>query len=219
MRNMQHRWIELPAIHLFGADGEEDESDDSQEDADADDDSKTEDKYSQEYVEGLRKEAADRRIKGKEAAEKLKAAEAKLAEIEKAQMSDLDATKKDLEEAATRAEEAEKIAMQASSQLKTERIQNAVTLAAIDAGFEDPTDALSMISQDDLVDDEGNIASKSVKAQLKKLAEKKPYLLKKHRPGSGDGGGNKVPGDPDTFEGKTEGYLKDFTETGGRIVI
>ena len=220
MRNMQHRWIELPATHLFGADGEEDESDDSQEDADSDVDSEnSEDKFSQEYVDKLRKEAADRRIKGKEAAAELETVKAKLAKIEKAEMSDLDAAKKELDEAETRADDAEKSAMQSSSQLKTERIRNTVTMAAMEAGFEDPTDALSMISQDDLVDDEGNIISKTVKARLKALGDKKPYLLKKYRPGSSDGGGMGKPGDPDSFEGKQAAHLKKMTETGGRIVI
>jgi hypothetical protein len=109
-------------------------------------------------------------------------------------------------------------ATQATALLKTERIQNAVTMAAIDAGFEDPTDALSMISQDDLVDDEGNIVAKEVKARLKKLADKKPYLLKSHRPGSGDGGGLGKPGGPETFEDKQAAYLEDMTTSGGRIV-
>lgn len=222
MRNMQHRWIELEAIYLFGADGEEDDVADSQEDAEDDagenEDDSVEDKYSQEYVDKLRKEAAKYRVSGKETAEEVKALQAKLAKIEKAEMSDLEAVKTDLEEQTTRADEAELTATQANALLKTERIQNAVTMAAIEAKFEDPTDALSMISQDDLVDDEGNIQTKTVKARLKSLADKKPYLLKSHRPGTGDGGPQGKPGGPETQADKQAAYLKQMTETGGRIV-
>jgi hypothetical protein len=221
VRTMQHRWTELTASHLFGADGEEDPDTDPQEGAedDADDDDKDlgEDKYSQEYVEGLRKEAAGHRVSGKKTASALAKAEAELAEIKKADMSDLEAAKTDRDSATIRADEAELTATQATALLKTERIQNAVTMAALDAGFEDPTDALSMISQDDLVDDEGTIVAKTVKSRLKTLADKKPYLLKAHRPGSGDGGPTGKTGGPETYEDKQAAYLKDMTASGGRV--
>jgi hypothetical protein len=220
---MQHRWTGLNASYLFGSDGEDDDPTDPQEGAEdddgEDDDKPAEDKYSQEYVEKLRKEAAGHRVEGNKTAEKLAKAEAKLVKLEQAEMTDLEAAKSSLETETTRADEAEVSATQATSLLKTERIQNAVTMAAIEAGFEDPTDALSMISQDDLVDDEGNILSKTVKARLKSLADKKPYLLRKNRPGSGDGGPQGIPsGDPETFDEKKAAYLKEMTATGGRIV-
>jgi len=223
VRNLQHRWMELKPCFLFGADGEEEDPDDPQEgaddDTDDDDDTSTEDKYSQAYVEKLRAEAAKNRVANKETGEKLKAAEAKLSDLEKAEMSDLEAVKTDLETATTALEEAEKSALQANSLLKTERIHNAVTMAALEAGFEDPTDALSMISQDDLTDDEGAIAAKTVKARLKALADKKPYLLKAHRPGSGDGGPRTKTGGPQTHEEKQAAYLKEMTATGGRVIV
>jgi len=222
VRNMQHRWTELEPCFLFGADGESDDPDDPQEGAEGDDgegDGKSvEDKFSQEYVEGLRKEAAKYRISGKKTTERLEAAEAKLAKMQKAEMSDLEAVKTDLETETSRADEAEKTALQASSQLRTERIRNTVTMAALEAGFEDPTDALSMISQDDLVDDEGDIQTKTVKARLKALADKKPYLLKSHRPGSGDSGGLGKPGGKQSQQDKEDAYLKEMTTTGGRVV-
>ncbi len=226
MRKLQHRWIELLPVRLFGADGENDPNDPKK---GAKDEGKGEgkskgkdkpvDKFSLEYVEKLRKEAASRRVSEKETAEELVAAKAELAEIKKAEMSDLDKVKTDLEEATERADVAEKTALQSSSQLKTERIRNAVTMAAFEAGFEDPTDALSMISQDDLVDDEGTVLTKTVKARLKALADKKPYLLKKNRPGSGDGGGRGDGSDPKSFDSVQAAYLKKMTETGGRVIV
>lgn len=230
MRKLQHRWIGLEPCLLFGADGEGDDSGDPQEGAK--DKAKSEgegkgkakgkpveDKFSLEYVEKLRKEAASRRVSEKETADLLTAAKAELSELKKAEMSDLERVKTELEEATERASVAEKNALQTSSLLKTERIHNAVTMAAVEAGFEDPTDALSMISQDDLVDDEGTVLTKTVKARLKALADKKTYLLKKNRPGSGDGGGRGEGGDPKSFENRQAAYLKNMTDTGGRITV
>jgi hypothetical protein len=220
---MQHRWVELTHGQFFGADGEDDDTPDPQEGAEDDagesDDKPVEDKYSQEYVEGLRKEAAKYRVSGKETADELEATKAKLAKIEKAEMSDLEAVKTDLETETTRADEAELSDTRTRALLKTERIRNAVTMAAVEAGFEDPTDALSMISQDDLVDDEGNIVDRTVKARLKSLADKKPYLLKAHRPGSGDGGPTGKPGGPESYDDKVAAHLKTMTESGGRVIV
>jgi len=221
VRKLQHRWTEITPIRLFGAEGDDTEAD-SQEDAKNDDEGKdekpvVEDKFSQDYVEGLRKEAAGHRVKGKEEAARADKAEAELAKIQKAEMTDLEAVKTDLETASTDLEEANATATAATSALRTERIVNAVTMAALEAGFEDPTDALSMISQDDLIDDEGNIVTKTVTTRLSALAKKKPYLLKSHRPGSGDGGGHGTPEDPTTFQSKRDAYLKEMTSTGGRI--
>ncbi len=227
MRNMQHQWMELSPIRLFGADGDGNDSDESQEDASSDgsgesedtSDDSTEDKYSQEYVDKLRKEAASRRVATNDAKAEVKALADKLAAIEQADMSDLEKTKTRLEEAQAELDAAKADSTSALANLKTERIRNAVTMAAVEAGFVDPSDALSMISQDDLVDDEGTIISKTVKARLKALADKKPYLLQKNRPGSGDGGGTGKPGQPPTQKEKTAAYLKQMTETGGRVTV
>ena len=56
-------------------------------------------------------------------------------------------------------------------------------------------------------------------AALKALADKKPYLLKANRSGSGDGGGSGKAPNPDTFEAKQAAYLKDMTTTGGRVAV
>ena len=222
MRNMKHRWIELTSTRRFGAEDDDDDSTDppegAEDDTGEDDDEIVEGKFSQDYVDKLRKEAAKYRVSGKETAKEVKDLQAKLDKISKAEMSDLEAVKTDLDEATVRAEKAELSDTQTQALLKTERITNAVTMAALEAGFEDPTDALSMISQDDLVDDEGNIVAKTVKARLKTLADKKPYLLKSHRPGSGDGGGMGKTGGPETHGDKQAAYLKEMTQTGGRVI-
>lgn len=231
MRTMQHQWTRLLPVRLFGADGESGSTTDPQAGAGDDgegegDGKKAVDKFSPEYVEQLRKEAASKRVaakasakEAKESAEEVKTLKAELAKIKQAEMSDLEKANTKLEESNTEFETEKAARVAAEAKLKTERIQNAVTMAAVDAGFEDPTDALSMISQDDLVDDEGIISVKTIKARLKVLADKKPYLLKKSRPGSGDGGGTGKPDDPQSFEEKEKGYLKQMTEVGGRIVI
>jgi len=221
VRLLQHRWTELSPITLFGAaddDPETDPQEGANDNDDGDDKPVIEDKFSQDYVEGLRKEAASHRVKGKEQTARADKAEAALAEIKKAEMSDLDAVKTDLETANARAETAETAANAATSQLKTERIQNAVTMAALEAGFEDPTDALSMISQDDLVDDEGNIKAATVTKRLKSLGDKKPYLLKPSGAGRGDGGGRGKGTDPDSPAEKRAAHLKEF-EKQGRVVV
>lgn len=220
MRPLQYRLTELSPITFFGAADDDAETTDPQEGATDDDDSGdilVEDKFSADYVSDLRKEAASHRVKGKEETARADKAEAELAKIQKAEMTDLEAAKTDLETASTELEEALAGQTSAKAELKTERIVNAVTIAALEANFEDPSDALSMISQDDLIDDEGNIVTKTVTSRLSALAKKKPYLLKSHRPGSGDGGGTGTPEDPTTFKSKRDAYLKEMTSTGGRV--
>ena len=207
--------VELVPIALYGAEDDDDSADD---DASQEDDTKpVVDKFSQEYVDKLRKEAAGYRVSAKESKTLLEEKEAELAKIRQAEMNDLEIATTSLEAESLKVAELEARAVSAEANLKTVTITNAVTLSAIEAGFEDPTDALSMISQDDLIDDEGSISTKTVKARLKALADKKPYLLKTHRPGSGDGGPTGEPADQDTFEAKQAAYLKEMTTTGGRI--
>ena len=207
--------VELVPIALYGAEDDDDSADD---DASQEDDTKpVVDKFSQEYVDKLRKEAAGYRVSAKESKTLLEEKEAELAKIRQAEMNDLEIATTSLEAESLKVAELEARAVSAEANLKTVTITNAVTLSAIEAGFEDPTDALSMISQDDLIDDEGSISTKTVKARLKALADKKPYLLKTHRPGSGDGGPSGKPADQDTFEAKQAAYLKEMTTTGGRI--
>lgn len=207
---------ELIAMALYGAEDDDDTGgDESQED---NNDGKGEGTtFDQAYVDSLRKESAGRRVKAKEAVERATAAEAELAKIKQAEMDDLEKAQSNLETANETVTTATARAEAAEQTLLAEQVRFAVTIAAAEAGFEDPTDALSMISQDDLVDDEGSISAKKVKARLKALADSKPYLLKTAGSGSGDGGPIGKPADQTSFEAKKAAYLKDMTTTGGRV--
>lgn len=207
----------ITPMALYGADEDDGSGDESQED---NDDGEAKDKdttFSQAYVDTLRAENASRRVKAKESDERATAAEKELAKIKQSEMNDLEKATTNLETANETATSATARAETAEATLLAERIRFAVTIAASGAGFEDPTDALSMISQDDLVDDEGGISDKKVKARLKALADSKPYLLKTAGSGSGDGGGRGKPADETSFDAKQAAYLKDMTTTGGRV--
>ena len=224
---MQSRKItplkELISKALYGAeddDSSDDDSDSQEEDEKQQtDDKASPDKVSPEYVEKLRKENAAKRIKAKDANERADKLQAELDEIRKAEMTDLEKAQTDLEETGSRVEVAEARAVAAEAKLQSVTISNAVTLAAIEANFQDPADALSMISQDDIIDDEGNVSAKTVKARLKSLADKKPYLVKKSGSGSGDGGARGSAADEDTFQAKQKKYLEQMTTSGGRVPV
>jgi multidrug efflux pump subunit AcrA (membrane-fusion protein) len=222
VQNDARWWVPISIQRLFGADGEDDGANDSsQEDSDSDDSDDDSDDgettFDKSYVDKLRKEAADRRIKTKEANDRAAAAEAELAKIKQAEMNELEKAQAAAEAAAKKSTEAEARAAQAEAALRQNSIQTAVALAAANAGFQDPSDALSMISQDDLLDEEGAVSDKAVTSKLKALAKAKPYLLKKRSGGSGDGGPKGNPSDADSFEAKQKAYLDEFTTTGGRV--
>lgn len=207
-------------IALFGADGEgEDENDSSQEDSSkAEKETAKVESFDASYVETLRKEAAARRTAAKEATERADKLQAELEERKLADLGELEKANALLEAAQKKTVELTTSAEQAQALLVSERISNAVTLEAIEAGFQDPRDALSMISQEEILDDDGQVSSKTVKARLKALADKKPYLLKKANAGSGDGGaGTKSPADAKDWDSKVKAYTERFTTTGGRI--
>ena len=211
---------ELIARALYGAedDGEGEGSGDGESQEGDDNDGKGEGTtFDQAYVDSLRKESASRRIKAKESDARTQVLEKELAKIKQAEMDDLEKAQSNLETATETASTATARADAAESILLAEQVRFAVTIAAAEAGFEDPTDALSMISQDELVDDEGSISSKKVKARLKALADSKPYLLKAAGGGSGDGGPRGKPVDEKSFEAKKAAYLKEMTTTGGRV--
>lgn len=226
MRNTRNWWVEFVPSDLYGSDGSDDDDTKSQVDDDKnsdddndddDDDDGNPDKVSPEYIAKLRKESAAKRIKAKEANARAEKAEAELAEIKKSEMTDLEKAATELKDSTSELDSEKKLRLAAESDLKSERINNAVTLAAVDEGFVDPKDALSMVSQDDLVDDDGEIDEKSVKTSLKNLAKKKPYLLKKNSKGTGDGGGSGKT-DDSSPEAKQKQYLEQMT-AGGRIVV
>ncbi len=213
------------ATELFGADdGDEDgdETDPPQEgaedgdgdgDGDGDKDPIT---FSQEDMSKVRSEAAGHRVKGKETQVALEAAEAELKELKKAEMTEIEKLKSDLADSQKAATEAETASVAALADAASYKIRTSVTLAAIEAGFQDPEDALGMISQDEIVNDEGEVVSKTIKARLKSLADKKPYLLKQPTKGGGDGGPLSRPEDQDTNEAQVDAYHKQFI-AGGRV--
>ncbi len=224
---MRHAMLELvrrfkPA-DLYGADGDDDEGETSQEegvkddDGDDDGDDDTETTFSREAMEKVRKEAASHRVEKKANAEALEKANAELKELKQKEMDELEKAKADLEESLTATKTAEARAIAAEANSVTLKISTAVQLAAIQAGFNDPEDALSMISQDGLVDDEGEVSAKTVKARLKSLGEKKPYLLKQSGAGSGDGGPTGRPEDEESFEGKVKAHTEVMLGSGGRV--
>ncbi len=170
--------------------------------------------YDEEYVAKLRKENAERRVGGKEQATALEAAQAELKELKQAEMTEIEKLKSDLEDSTKAATEAETARVAAVADAASFKILTSVTLAAIEAGFQDPEDVLGMISQDELVDDEGKIVTKTIKARLKRLGDKKPYLLKQPGSGSGDGGPQKRPEDQDSDEAQVTAYHKQFIDQG-----
>lgn len=211
------------ATDLFGAaddDDPDDEGDPSQEEAASGDDGDGEEDpvtFSQEDMSKVRDEAAKHRVAKQANAKELEETKARVKELEQKEMDELERAKADLEESlkATSAAEARAIAAEASS--ASLQISTKVTLAAIKAGFNDPEDVLSMIPQDDLVDDEGEVSAQKIKAKVKSLADKKPYLLKQPGAGSGDGGPTGRPEDEESFDGKVAAHTKVMLESGGRV--
>lgn len=216
-------WVPISVRSLYGAEGDDDDSSaDSQvdDDDDGDDDDDSDDgetTFDKSYVDKIRKEAAARRVTAKTEKDRADAAEAELAKLKEAEMNDIEKATTAAEKAAKTATEAEARANAAEAELRQTRIETAVTLAAVEANFQDPTDALSMISQDDLLDEEGDISAKAVTKALAKLAKAKPYLLGAKKRSSGDGGPKGNPADAGSFEAKQKAYLEEMTTTGGRV--
>jgi len=216
------RWIR-PAL-FFGADDGDGEGEGDGETSQEEAKSKAETKeskeepetFSKEYVEKLRKEAAGHRVKNSETATALEVAEAKLKEIEQKDMDELEKAKADLKDALAAQTKAESEKTAAVADAASLKISTAVTLAAIEAGFNDPEDVLGMVSQDDLVDDDGEINKKAIKARIKSLGEKKPYLLKQAGSGSGDGAPTGKLGDKGTEEELIKAHHEKFL-AGGRV--
>ena len=152
------------------------------------------------YVEKLRKESADYRTK-------LRDAEKKLSDREKAEMDDLTRAQTERDEFKSKAETTEQ-------ELARVRMSMAISSAAGAANFHDPDDAISLLDIKEIsVDDEGNPNKQSVEAAIKRLSASKPHLVKGQGGGSGDGGARgKGAGN---LGDKTAEYQKHFSERGG----
>ena len=117
--------------------------------------------------------------KAKEATQKLAAMEKTVAELqaqmeerENAGLPELEQMKKRLEQAEKRAEAAEQAKQQADTLLVTSQRERLVTAAAKDQNFADPSDASAFLNLDEIEDE------KDAERAVKRLAAKKPHLLK-----------------------------------------
>lgn len=105
-----------------------------------------------------------------------------LKEINDAQLSEIDKAKKDAETFAKERDDAR-------AELRRERFQAAVLNAAYKAKFNDPSDAISLISMNDVeLDDEGKPKTNSLTSAIERLTKSKPYLITAPSAGDGDGG-------------------------------
>jgi hypothetical protein len=85
-------------------------------------------------------------------------------------------------------DEAKKRGDQLETDLRMERIRNAVILEAADKNFHDTEDAVRLIDLADIkVNEDGSPDKRSVKGAVETLAKEKKHLVKGSNPGSGDG--------------------------------
>lgn len=214
----QKPWVNLFTKDLyFGAEGDEgDSNDESGDDKSGDegdagsasndsstnssnDDDKHDDKDDP-AVQGLKSALATERAAAKKAAKELKALQAKEAERELAD-------KTEVEQAAIKQKNAEERAERLASGLLRRDLDTAIRLAAKD--FVDPTDAIDGVDRSKLTyeqdeDDPTNITidEKSVEKAVKALSTRKPHFLKTgtddgEPTGSSFGGSKKAKGDRD----------------------
>lgn len=103
--------------------------------------------------------------------------ESKFQEVQSKLQQIEDKDKTDLEKVQNRAQELEQSVQQLTSQLQQMRLENAF-LKDANFAWHDPSDVLRFVTDDDSVsiDEKGNVSG--MEAALKKLAEKKPYLVK-----------------------------------------
>ena len=228
MRDVARKWFRvIPITALYGADGNDTatleksqvDADENQKNSKPDDESSSKpvESFNAEYVKSLRKESGSYRVAAKESDTKVKILEDELAKLKQAEMNDLEKAQTNLETETKAHADAKARADAAEKNLLNERVRNALISAAVEANFQDPEDATTMISQDEIVDDDGEISAKAVKAKLKALVDKKPYLVKTSAIGSGDGGAGRSPTDETDPEKKVAAYRKQMIEHGGRV--
>lgn len=98
-----------------------------------------------------------------------------------------EASKTELEKERDRAAKAEQKAADLEQRLRQREVRDTVTTAALRLGFHDPEDAWRLLDSDALeLDEDGE--PKNVEPLLKKLAERKPHLVKANGSGSADFG-------------------------------
>ncbi len=132
-------------------------------------------------------------------------------------MSDIEKLKTQAEESSTKLTAAEERAIAAEADARNARLTLEVVKAASKIGFVDPADAQALMNLDEVEFDEetGRPDPKSITAQLKNIAKKKPYLLGEADPGDGDGSGDKKPPKPKSeFDKVTQKYQEQFEKAG-----
>lgn len=115
--------------------------------------------------------------------QRAQAAEKKLSDHEKAQMTEKERAEANAREAITRAEAAE-------AELARLRLERAVESEASAQNFTTPADVMAFLDIKSLkLDDDGKPDTNSLKAAVKRVATEKPYLIKgASGSGSADGG-------------------------------
>lgn len=204
----------FPVVAFFGADGDADPGDVQEnvtEGAEVSESSATPepaepksgvDAETQAYIDKLKAENKGYRQRAQKAEGELK----ELSDAELSQMEKLTTRNSELESGLTASQAA----------LREAHITNAVLRAANDLKFHDADDARGQLILDDIdFDDAGMPDFKQVRDQLKKVAEKKPYLVSTSNPGSGDGGPTGDPVQPpDQFQSKVDKYKQQYEERG-----
>lgn len=138
-------------------------------------------------VEAANREAATYRRKLREAEEKLRAREeADLTEAERAKK---------------RAEEAEALAQQREDELRSARVETAVTAEAAKLRFRDPRDAMAFVRPDSLTfDDDGKPTNAAEEVQ--RIAHERGYLIQPATSNSSTGAPASGPEREETFDEK-----------------
>lgn len=202
----------FPNFPLFGAEGEDDDVDTDTGDTDSEsqEDDRTgssthggkDELIPRAAAEKARREAANLR-------KRLNEAEAKLADYTKRDMSDL-------EQALASAEESKQQADTATRRLHDALFELAVVRDAADLKFRDAADAVNLIDRDLIsLSDSGAPEPKEVRSALKRLVDKKPYLLATATAGDGEGGrGDNTSPDPDVTKAREEAIRREYESKG-----
>jgi hypothetical protein len=124
------------------------------------------------------------REEGKTSTARLKELEDKVKEAEREKMSEGERREAELKEAREKAEEAERKLKERDEQYNRERLIRRIESTGRDLGITDTAaeDLHKLIETDGLMDDEGKVDDKRVKAAVEKILERHPYM--KGEPGA-----------------------------------
>jgi len=163
-------------------------------------------------VEAANREAATYRRKLREAEEKLR-------EREEADLSEAERAKK-------RAEEAEAERERIASELRSARVEAAVTAEAAKLRFRDPADAMAFVRPDDLIFDDDGKPTNSAEV-VQRIAHERGYLIAPATSNSSTGAPASGPEREETFDerrrrifgGSSRGSAFDSPESRGGGVV